>query len=279
MVSANPGFRMLPKLGIIAGGGVLPFQLMEAARSAGRDFFILGLKDHADASLPVHHWVRLGALGEAIDKLKNAGCRELVLGGQVRRPSLLELMPDWRGAKFFARSGAALLGDDGLLKAVRGELEGEGFTLLGPQEVLASLLTPAGLLTQRAPDDDEQKDINRAVAALMALAPHDVGQAAVVQQGLVLGLEAIEGTAELIKRTAAYRRAGRGGVLVKLSKPQQDKQLDVPAIGPDTIAQCKAASLVGIALQAGASLLLEREKTLAAADAAGLFLLGLELKS
>lgn len=270
---------MQPKLGIIAGGGILPFQLMDAARSAGRDFFVLGLKDHADAALPANHWVRLGALGEAIDKLKAAGCRELVLGGQVRRPSLLELLPDWRAAKFFARSGAALMGDDGLLKAVRSELEGEGFTLLGPQQVLSSLLTPVGLLTQSTPDDEAQRDINRAIAVLLALAPHDVGQASVVQQGLVLGIEAIEGTAELIARTGSYRRAGRGGVLVKLSKPQQDKQLDVPAIGPETISQCQKAGLTGIALQAGASLLLEREKTLAAANAAGIFILGFELKS
>jgi DUF1009 family protein len=269
---------MLPKLGIIAGGGVLPYRLIEAARQSGRDVFVLGLKDHADAALPADHWVRLGAVGEAIDRLRAANCSELVMGGQVRRPSLLELMPDWRGARFFAKSGAALLGDDGLLRAVRTELEGEGFRVVGPQDVLQSLHTPAGTLTRIAPDEEAERDIDRGIAVLLALAPHDVGQAVVVQQGLVLGIEAIEGTAQLILRCKSYARSGKGGVLVKLSKPQQDNQLDVPAIGPDTVKQCQEAGLRGIALQAYGSLLLERAQTIEAANAAGLFIIGLELR-
>lgn len=273
---------MPPKLGILAGGGVLPRRLISAARAQGREVFVIAFNGQTDAETTAevpHLWVRLGAAGEALEALRNAKCEELVMGGGIRRPSLLELRPDWRAAKFFAKAGIALLGDDGLLKAVRTELEGEGFRLIGPQDVLAALLPTAGLLTTLGPSEAQEADINRGIAVLKALAPVDVGQAVVVQQGLVLGIEAIEGTAELIHRCASLKREGEGGVLVKLSKPQQDRQLDLPTIGPDTVAQASAAGLSGIAIEAGRSLLLDREQTTSAANTAGLFILALELRT
>jgi len=271
---------MPPKLGILAGGGLLPRYLIEAAQAQGRDVFVIAFRDHADADLTHntdHKWLRLGAVGEAIEALKAAGCVDLVMGGNIRRPSLAELRPDWRGVKFFARTGAALLGDDGLLKAVRKELEGEGFNLLGPQDILHSLLTPEGVLTQTAPTDEHAVDINRGIAVLNALAPVDVGQAVAVEQGLVLGIEAIEGTAQLILRCGALKREGGRPVLVKLSKTEQDRQLDVPAIGPDTIDQLVAAGFAGLALEAGRSFILGREQVIAKANAAGLFISGVRL--
>lgn len=273
---------MQPKLAILAGGGVLPRRLAEAAQGMGRPVFVLAFNGQTEPKTIEgfeHHWVRLGAAGEAIDTLKKNNVEELVMAGHIRRPSIAELMPDWRAAKLFAKAGLAAAGDDGLLTAVRRELEGEGFRLIGAQDILTGLLTPAGTLGQHVPDTEAERDINRGIGVLRALAPQDVGQAAVVQQGLVLGIEAAEGTAALIRRAGELRREGAGGVLVKLAKPQQDKLLDLPTIGVDTIQQAKEAGLRGIALEAGRSLLLDRAETVAKADAAGLFLIGLELKA
>lgn len=271
---------MPPKLGILAGGGTLPRRLIEAACSEGREVFIVGFHGHTDPETILntdHIVVRLGAAGTAIKALKAAGVADLVMAGHIRRPSLFELRPDWRVARFFARAGLAALGDDGLLKAVRAELEEEGFRLLGPQDIMKSLLTPAGLLSSTKPDAAAESDINRGIAVLTALAPLDVGQAVIVQQGLVLGIEAIEGTEQLVRRAGEVRRDGQGGVLIKISKAQQDDRLDLPTIGPDTVRQCKAAGLRGIALEAGRSLLLDRTATIQAANDAGLFILAVEL--
>lgn len=266
-------------LGILAGGGLLPRRLIDAARASGRDFFVVGFQGQTDgetlAGVP-HIVTRLGAAGEIIDALKGAGVRQLVMGGHIRRPSLLELRPDWRGARIAARIGLTALGDDGLLTAVRRELENEGFALIGPQDVLRSLLMPAGILTASHPGDGAYADINRGIAVLRALAPLDIGQAVIVQQGLVLGIEAIEGTAALIGRSASLRREGEGGVLVKFSKAQQDMKLDLPTIGPDTVEQCAAAGLAGIAVEAGRALFLDRAEAVAAANKAGLFIIGME---
>jgi hypothetical protein len=156
-------------------------------------------------------------------------------------------------------------------------LEEEGFEVVSPQSVLAGLLPESGLLTRGAPPDQAARaDIRRGVAVCRALGAVDVGQAVVVQQGLVLGVEAIEGTDALLARCGGLRRQGRGGVLVKLSKPNQDRRLDLPAMGPDTVRHAAAAGLAGIAFEAGSTVLLDRERTVAAANAAGLFLLALE---
>ena len=272
-----------PKLGILAGGGDLPARLVETCRAAGRPVFVIALEGQADPGLAASGaplaWVRLGAAGAILDRLRAEGVAEIVMAGRVRRPSLSELRPDWFAARFFARIGARALGDDGLLRAVVATLEEEGFRVLGVQDVLADLLTPAGPLGRHAPDPQAEADIALGVQAARALGALDVGQAVVVQQGLVLGLEAIEGTDALVERCAALRREGPGPVLVKMRKPQQDLRLDLPAIGPVTVERAAAAGFRGIAAEAGGTLLLGRKAAVAAADAAGLFLLGVEAPS
>ncbi|QQP92098.1 UDP-2,3-diacylglucosamine diphosphatase LpxI [Skermanella sp. TT6] len=271
---------MPPKLGIIAGGGDLPLRLVEACRSAGREVFVLGLEGHADpegGKLPVDRWSRLGAAGAMLDALREAGVRDIVLAGRVRRPSLAELKPDWRAARLFARIGARALGDDGLLRAVTSELEGEGFRVVATQDVFRDLLTPAGNLGAFAPDAQAEVDIARGVEVIRALGHLDVGQAVIVQQGIVLGVEAIEGTDALIDRCGSLRREGPGGVLVKMSKPGQDTRFDLPTVGAVTVERCAAAGLRGIAVEAGKSIMLDRETMAGAADARGLFIVGLEV--
>jgi DUF1009 family protein len=270
---------MLPKLGIIAGGGDLPVKLIQACRAAGRPIFVVALDGHADPALlgeTADHWTRLGAAGTTLEALRSAGVRDLVLAGRVRRPSLAELKPDWRAAKLFTRIGARALGDDGLLRAVTSELEQEGFRIVASQDVLRELLTPAGPLGSLVPDEQAKTDIARGLAVARVLGELDVGQAVIVQQGLVLGVEAIEGTDALIQRCSSLRRDGPGGVLVKIRKPQQDNRFDLPAIGVTTVERCAAAGLSGIAVEAEGTLTLDRAAVAEAADRLGLFVVGLE---
>ncbi len=276
----NNQAEMPRRLGIVAGGGVLPGKVAAAARAAGREVFIVGLEGFADPAVlaPWPHEIRrLGAAARIIAALREHDCQDLVMIGPVRRPSLLEMRPDAEGARLLARIGrAAFAGDDGLLAAVIRVLTEEGFRVIGAHEVLGEAVAPAGVLTRARPDAQAMIDIERGVIVTRLLGSADVGQGCVVQQGLVLAVEAIEGTDAMLARAGLLRRDGVGGVLVKLVKPGQDKRADLPTIGPDTVRNAIAAGLRGVAFEAGATILAEREACLAAADAAGFFLLGLD---
>ncbi len=269
-------------LGILAGGGPFPGQVAAAASSAGRGVFIIGFEDFAEPAVIApykHAVVRLGAAGRMLSLLRAEGCRDLVLVGPVRRPSLLDLRPDAEGARILARIGrSAFSGDDGLLAAVVRVLAEEGFRIIGAHEVLTSALGPAGQAGRVAPDAQALADIERGIAVLRALGLADVGQACVVQAGCVLAVEAIEGTDRMIARAAELRRPGPGGVLVKLVKPGQDRRADLPTIGPRTLEAAAAAGLRGVAFEAGGTLVTDMAACVAAADAAGVFLVGVETK-
>lgn len=265
-------------LGILAGGGVLPGRAAEAALAAGRSVFVVGLEGFADPTVLApfpHAFVRLGNAGRILAVLRARGCVELVLIGTVRRPSLLDLRPDAEGARLLTRIGwAAFAGDDGLLAAVIRILGEEGFRVRGIEEVLAGALAPAGIPTRAEPDAQALADISRGTRVAQALGSVDVGQGCVVQQGIVLAVEAVEGTDAMLARCGPLARSGPGGVLVKLVKPGQERRADLPTIGIATVRAAAAAGLRGIAFEAGGAILADREGTVAAADAAGLFLLG-----
>jgi DUF1009 family protein len=272
--------EMPRRLGIIAGGGMLPARVAAAAHAAGRAVFIVGLEGFADpqslAPWP-HEMRRLGAATRIIASLRAHGCQDLVMIGPVRRPSLMDLRPDAEGAKLLARIGrAAFAGDDGLLAAVIRVLTEEGFRVIGAHEIMREVVAPVGVLTKAHPDAQAMADIQRGVQVVRLLGAADVGQGCVVQQGLVLAVEAIEGTDAMLIRAGGLRRDGIGGVLVKLVKPGQDKRADLPTIGAETVRHAAASGLRGLAFEAQATILAEREACLAAADAAGLFLLGLD---
>jgi DUF1009 family protein len=268
-------------LGILAGGGVLPGRVAAAARAAGRAVFLIGLEGFADAAVlePYPHaFIRMGAAGRILDLLRRHGCEDLVMVGPVRRPSLFDMRPDIEGTRILARIGrAAFAGDDGLLAAVMRVLSEEGFRVLGPHEIMTEALGPAGQLTRIGADALGREDIARGVAVVRALGGADVGQAAVVQQGIVIAVEAVEGTDAMLARCGALQRPGPGGVLVKLVKPGQDRRADLPTIGPETVRGAASAGLRGIAFQAGGTILVERDETIASAERAGLFLVGLSL--
>ncbi len=272
-----------PCVGILAGGGPLPGQVAAAAIAAGRRVFVVGLEGYADPSVIApypHASVRLGAAGQILAQLRGAGVRDLVLVGPVRRPSVFDLRPDAEGVRIMARIGrSAFGGDDGLLAAVVRVLAEEGFAVIGAHEILTEALGPRGLLTRVGPDAQAQADIDRGVAVAKLLGQADVGQGCVVQQGIVLALEAIEGTDAMLSRVPAVARPGPGGVLIKLVKPGQDRRADLPTIGPGTVAACVAAGLRGIAFEAGGTMFTDRAKIIADADAAGVFLVGIDVDS
>jgi len=281
------GAAMLPRaagpdpeiIAILAGGGQLPDYLAQSCERAGITPFIVAFKGQTDPALyqdRAHMLTRLGAAGQVIATLKNRAIRDIVMIGPLRRPTLAELKPDLRTARFFARISFRALGDDGLLGAVRAELEREGFIIHGVQRFAGELLTAPGPLGRYQPKKADQTDIARGVAAAQALGRLDVGQAVIVQEGIVLGVEAIEGTKELIARCAGYARKGRPPLLIKLCKPGQDTDIDLPTIGPDTVAQCAAAGIGGIIVEAGRSLMVDREQIAVRADSHKMFVIGID---
>ena len=267
------------KLGIIAGSGPFPGRVAAAALAAGREVFIVALQGFAEPGVIgayPHATLRMGAAGQIMAALRRAGCEDLVLVGPVRRPSPLDLRPDGEGARILARIGrAAWQGDDGLLAAIVRVLGEQGFRVLGAHEVLTEAVGPKGQLGRHAASADSMADIGRAVRVIQALGALDVGQGCVVQQGVVLAVEAVEGTDAMLGRAGALALPGPGGVLVKIVKPGQDRRADLPAIGPRTLAAAAAAGLAGIAFEAGGTLLTDTQACIAEADRAGLFLLGI----
>jgi DUF1009 family protein len=276
-MSAAPQ-SLAPKLGIIAGGGSAPFSLIAACQKLGRAFYVICLEGQADQTLAAdlpHTWIPLGAGAKLKALAEKEQIEEIVMIGRVRRPSLLEIKPDWLALKILTKIGMNMLGDDALLRSIGKAMEDEGgVRVIGVHELFTDLLTLPGQLGRVAPDEDAKRDIARGIMVAKTLGQLDIGQSVIVQQGMVLGLEAIEGTDALIARCGDLKREGVGGVLVKIAKPQQDNRYDLPAVGPATIAAMTETGLRGVALQAGRSLLLEREHAIALADDAGIFIFG-----
>ncbi len=267
-------------LGILAGGGPFPGQVAAAAAAAGRPVFIVGFEDYAEPAVIggfPHATARLGAAGRILGLLRANGCQDVCLVGPVKRPSLLDLRPDAEGVAILARIGrAAWSGDDGLLAAVVRVLAEEGFTVVGAHEIITGAVATAGPLGQRTPDAQAMADISRAVAVIRALGALDVGQGCVVQQGFVLAVEAAENTDRMLARVGELAVPGPGGVLVKLTKPGQERRADMPAVGPRTLIAAHAAGLRGVACEAGGTLLTDRAQCVAEADRLGLFLYGID---
>ena len=269
---------MARRLAVLAGGGPLPGEVIGAAQAAGREVFVVAFEGETDPAvvegLP-HQWVALGAVGRTLRALRAAGSEDVVMIGPVRRPSLANLRLDWRGMQLLGKLElGAGQGDDRLFKLIVGELEGEGFRVIGADDVIGSLLAPAGLLSEAAPDAAAERDIALGVQVAARLGDLDIGQAVVVQHGLVLGVEAVEGTDQLLARCAGLRRDGPGGVLVKLKKPRQERRADLPTIGPATVRAAAAAGLAGLAVHAGNCMIIEQRRAIEAADRAGLFVVG-----
>jgi DUF1009 family protein len=268
---------MAGKLGILAGSGELPLRVIESCRAVNRPVFALAFEgscEPATVADVAHEWLRLGAGATGLRLLRDNQVEELVMAGGVRRPSLRALRPDWRTLRFLAKIGLRALadwGDDALFRAIIAELEHEGFRVIGVDTILAHLLAPMGPLGAHKPEGADEADIAAGLAAARAHGARDLGQAVIARQGRVVGVDDRAGTDALIRRFA-----GSGGVLVKMAKPGQERRADLPAIGSATIAAVAASGLRGIAIEAGATLVLDRDAVAAAADRAGIFVVGVK---
>lgn len=270
-------------LGIIAGGGELPIAVAEAAMAAGRSVFILALKGSADDSVErfSHEWNTLGEVGRAMKLLRAHGVSEVLLAGKVARPRFSEVKLDAKGVMVLPKVvAAARKGDDALLRCMVSLFEDEGFRAIGVAEAAPALLAGEGVLGRVKPREDDLADVAVAVKVVRTMGALDIGQAAAVCAGLVLAVEAAEGTDRMIARVAELPEAIRGvpgklkGVLVKAPKPLHDGKTDLPVIGTDTVKNVAAAGLAGIAIEAGAALIMNRAGVIKASDEAGIFVMG-----
>jgi DUF1009 family protein len=278
---------VIKRLGILAGGGALPDQLAAAHESRGGEVFIVAFEGQTNPQTVLgreHIWTSLGAVGAVIKALKSHEIRDVVMIGKIRRPGLFEIKPDLRGASILIkmkmkinRGGA--LGDNKLLELLRDELQADGLRVHGVQRFMDDLLMPLGAVGQYAPSSKQQKSIKRAVQVAQRIGSLDVGQSVIVQDDIVIGVEAIEGTDELIKRCYGYyRKGGELGILVKTAKPQQSRDLDLPTLGADTLLLAAEHGIGGIAAEAGGALLVDRDNARMIADKNKIFLYGIDMK-
>jgi len=281
MNAATPSVAEGP-LALVCGGGSLPLAVADSVAARGRRvllFPLRGVADPKDYAGREHTFVYLGQLGTLARIARPLGCREIVLIGALTRPSLWSIRPDWLALRLLPRIVMAFRGGDNHLLTNIGKLiEEQGFTLRGAHEVAPEILAPQGPLGRLTPSANDNGDIAIGLDYLATAGRFDIGQAVVVAGRNIVAVEAAEGTDQMLARVAALRAEGRirapGGVLVKAPKPQQDRRLDLPSIGPDTVDMAEHARLSGIAVIAGGTVVAEPAALAAAADKAGLFVVG-----
>ncbi|PHR60347.1 MAG: UDP-2,3-diacylglucosamine pyrophosphatase [Robiginitomaculum sp.] len=274
-------------LGLIVGGGELPQQVAKLARQAGMMVYPVNLSGFAKTKSELSNgpWRSIGQIGGILEDLKDADVSQICFAGIVDRPNFSTLQLDEIGRQEMPRiSTAAQQGDDALMRAVLSVFENAGFDIIGPDEIAASLLAPAGQLGTIEPNQQQIADMNKAAQIAKAVGQLDIGQGAIVCRGVVLAVEAQEGTDAMLRRCASLPKSMRGtrkepaGVLVKTPKPGQEMRIDLPTIGVETVQRASEAGLAGIGFVTGQTFLLERKAMLAQADRLGLFLFGLNLQ-
>lgn len=274
------------RVGLIAGGGALPVEIARRLADAGHAPFVLVIKDEGFPERPMQgvecDSVMLEEMGSITGRLKSAGVSHVVFAGSVaRRPRLSRIRWSLGLLSMLPRLVPALRrGDDAALRAAIAHLEDSGLTVVGAHEIVPDLLASEGVLTRAAPLATDWRDIRAAREAARAIGALDIGQAAIAIGGRAVALEGIEGTDGLLERMIALRTHGRlaaapRGVIAKCMKPKQESRADLPAIGPATVTAAHRAGLAGIVVEAGRSLVLERERAVEEADSLGMFIVGL----
>ena len=265
---------------MIAGGGMMPVEIIKHCNGSGKEIFVVGIEPYAkeeELKDAPHILAKIAEIGKILKAMTKNSVHDIVLAGGIKRPSFKELIPDWEGAKFMARLAIKKMSDDDMLRAVIGEIEQYGFKVIGIEEVVPEMMFSEGIYGKVKPSADDMDDIQRGITVAKALGAVDVGQSAVVQEGMVLAVEAIEGTDMMLSRAAAVKKTGKAPVIVKVLKPGQDTRVDIPTIGLQTIEQLKKYGIKGIAVEAGGILLIEREAVVKMADEAGIFIIGMKI--
>jgi DUF1009 family protein len=258
--------------GLIAGNGDFPFLVLEGARSRGIDMAVIAIREEASPELAQRagrlHWVSLGELSRAIELLHQEGVQHAVMAGQVKHNKIFSsIRPDWKLAKLLL--SLPVKNTDSLIGAVARVLHDEGIELVDSTKFLGPLLPAEGILTRRSPDQSESADIAYGRHIAQQIAALDLGQTVVVRDRACVAIEAMEGTDETIERAARFV-GGQRLVVVKVSKPAQDMRFDVPVVGVRTIEVMRNSNATALALDAGKTLLFDRDRLIAAADEAGI---------
>lgn len=266
-------------LGIIAGKGQLPKDIIAQCQADGRSFFILAIKGQTPEETTngyPHAWVGIGEVGAAVDHLTRAQVREVVLAGSIDRPSLSGLKPDKEGAKLIAKlSLKRFLGDDSLLRMLVSYFEEKGFRIVGADRLIGDVTLFKGPLGRLNIPPILASDARLGLKAAKILGELDIGQGVVVQAGRVMAVEAAEGTDGMLARCAGLLKGKEPAILIKACKPGQEERVDLPTIGPETVIRCHGAGISGIVGEAGKVLVLGRESMIREANTRGLFVVGM----
>ncbi len=282
-ITLQPGDRMA----IVAGSGRLPVHVAESLAARGTPPFVVMMAGEADQDLSSydHTTLALEAIAELGGVLRRAGATHVVFAGGIsRRPKVSAMRPSLSLLRFLPRVLAGLArGDDGALRTLAATLEAQGFKVVGAHRIAPDLLAAEGPMTAARPGRSDWRDLDAAAEAARAIGALDIGQAAVASGVRAIALEGIEGTDGLLERVRQMRSHGRlagkaGGALVKCAKPSQELRMDLPSIGPATVAAVHAAGLAGIGVEADRSLVLESASVIAEADRLGVFIVGLPAK-
>jgi DUF1009 family protein len=269
------------KIGILAGKGLLPSLIYQGCVKKGLECSIIGLSGQFSsdlfANIP-HKVLPMHSISKIINEFKANGVTHIALAGKVKRANLGKLLFDKKGSQLFSLILKRGLQDNNILTSVILFLENEGFKIIPSDELAANITASTGSLGRVSPDASAIRDIKNGAHILKSIASYDIGQALIIQSGLILGVEAAEGTDALIKRCAALQQEGQPpAILVKIVKPKQDKRIDLPCVGVDTIKNLAQANMRGIAVQSGNCILLDSDAIQKTADASGIFVYGFEL--
>lgn len=269
----------IKKLAILAGSGVLPRQVYDAARDKGIEAIVIGLDGETEYSyfkgVRVEKFI-IHKISNIFKFLKKEEVSHITMAGKVERADIARLLLDMKGAKLFARIIKNGFADNAILTTIIKFCEDEGFEIVGPEKIACNNIVQEGVLTKVKPSKVNKEDFKAGFKTLKVVAETDVGQALVIQSGLILGIEAAEGTDELIKRCGEIRqRDEEGPVLLKMCKPNQDKRVDLPCIGPKTVEYIAKYGFSGVAVEAGKTLILDKNETIALANKLGVFICGI----
>jgi DUF1009 family protein len=268
----------IKKLGIIAGDGHLPRHVYDACIESGTEVVVIGLINETDFEIFKNVELEkfpVFKISKIIKKLKEAEVTHITLAGKVKRADISRLLLDLKGAKLFAQIVKHGLADNSILQTIIRFLEKEGFQIIAPEKIAERIVLSKGNLTKCKPSKAALADVKKGLKVLKGIADFDVGQSLVIQNGLVLGVEAAEGTDELLKRCGEIKQSGDKPVLIKISKPKQDRRVDLPCIGPETVENAHKYGFQGIAAEAGSALVLDQAKTVKLANQHKIFIVGI----
>jgi DUF1009 family protein len=274
----NPNVESSNRYGLIAGNGKFPFLVLQAARSQGIDMVVAAIKEETFPEIEQHaktvHWMSLGQLGKLIKTFKSEGVDRAIMAGQVKHKQIFSsIIPDFKMIQLLA--GLAIKNTDSLIGAVARTLEHEGIHLVDSTLFLRPLLPDPGVLTARAPSEDEKRDLDYGYKIARELGRLDLGQSVAVADGACVALEAMEGTDAVMERAASLVN-GRPLRVVKLAKPNQDLRFDIPVIGPATVRLMSRLSVTALAIEAKKTLMIDREELIKEADGAGVAIVAVE---